>query len=65
MSPIHSAAAEAECLEVVDKVISEFRGMRGTSSVEYEFHVSHETGELLFIFVKYGLLTTYQYSTLF
>ncbi|KIY32862.1 PEK/GCN2 protein kinase [Cryptococcus gattii E566] len=43
VSPIHSAAAEAECLEVVDKVISEFRGMRGTSSVEYEFHVSHET----------------------
>ncbi|EAL17471.1 hypothetical protein CNBM1630 [Cryptococcus deneoformans B-3501A] len=43
VSPIRSAAAEAECLEVVDKVISEFRGMRGTSSVEYEFHVSHET----------------------
>lgn len=64
MSPIRSAAAEAECLEVVDKVISEFRGMRGTSSVEYEFHVSHETGELIVIFVKCPL-TTYQCSTLF
>ncbi|ODN77808.1 hypothetical protein L202_04931 [Cryptococcus amylolentus CBS 6039] len=43
VSPIRSAAAEAELLEVVDKLISEFRGMRGSSSIEYEFHISHET----------------------
>nr|ODN99778.1 PEK/GCN2 protein kinase [Cryptococcus depauperatus CBS 7855] len=42
VSPIRSAAAEAELLEVVDKVISEFRGMRGSSTVDYEFHISHE-----------------------
>ncbi|WRT70924.1 uncharacterized protein IL334_007923 [Kwoniella shivajii] len=43
LSPLRSSAAEAELLEVVDKVISEFRGMRGSSSVEYDFHISHET----------------------
>ncbi|WVR08793.1 hypothetical protein IAU60_005851 [Kwoniella sp. DSM 27419] len=43
LSPIRSGAAEAELLEVIDKVISEFRGMRGSSSVEYDFHISHET----------------------
>ncbi|ORY27989.1 hypothetical protein BCR39DRAFT_588886 [Naematelia encephala] len=43
VSPIRSAAADAELLEVVDKVISEFRGMRGTSIDDYEFHVSHES----------------------
>nr|XP_019007722.1 PEK/GCN2 protein kinase [Kwoniella pini CBS 10737]OCF46503.1 PEK/GCN2 protein kinase [Kwoniella pini CBS 10737] len=43
LSPLRSGAAEAELLEVVDKVISEFRGMRGSSSVEYDFHISHET----------------------
>ncbi|WVQ86282.1 hypothetical protein IAT38_008450 [Cryptococcus sp. DSM 104549] len=43
VSPIRCAAAEAELLEVVDKLVSEFRGMRGSSSAEYEFHVSHES----------------------
>nr|XP_019050908.1 PEK/GCN2 protein kinase [Kwoniella bestiolae CBS 10118]OCF29838.1 PEK/GCN2 protein kinase [Kwoniella bestiolae CBS 10118] len=43
LSPLRSGAAEAELLEVVDKVISEFRGMKGSSSVEYDFHISHET----------------------
>ncbi|WWC65005.1 uncharacterized protein I303_107619 [Kwoniella dejecticola CBS 10117] len=43
LSPLRSGAAEAELLEIVDKVISEFRGMRGSSSIEYDFHVSHET----------------------
>ena len=45
VSPIRSPAADAELLEVVDKVISEFSGMRGSSAVEYEFHVSHESSE--------------------
>lgn len=35
--------AEAELLEVVDKVVSEFRGAKGAAMVEYEFHISHET----------------------
>ncbi|OCF54570.1 PEK/GCN2 protein kinase [Kwoniella mangroviensis CBS 10435] len=43
LSPLRSGAAEAELLEVVDKVISEFRGMRGSSSVEYDFHISHQS----------------------
>jgi translation initiation factor 2-alpha kinase 4 len=43
VSPIRSYAAEAELLEVVDKVISEFRGARGSALVDYEFHVSHES----------------------
>ncbi|WWC92548.1 uncharacterized protein L201_007507 [Kwoniella dendrophila CBS 6074] len=41
LSPLRSSAAEAELLEIVDKVISEFRGMRGSSSVEYDFHINH------------------------
>ncbi|OCF45594.1 PEK/GCN2 protein kinase [Kwoniella heveanensis CBS 569] len=43
LSPIRSGAAEAELLEVVDKVISEFRGLRGSSAIEYDFHISHES----------------------
>ncbi|WVF67821.1 hypothetical protein IAT40_002582 [Kwoniella sp. CBS 6097] len=43
LSPIRSGAAEAELLEVVDKVISEFWGLRGSSAVEYDFHISHES----------------------
>jgi hypothetical protein len=45
VSPIRSGVAEAELLDVVDKVISEFRGMRGSAPVDYEFHISHESGE--------------------
>lgn len=44
VSPIRSAAAEAELLEVVDKVISEFHGVRGSTPIEYEFHISHDSG---------------------
>ncbi|WVQ95416.1 hypothetical protein IAU59_002513 [Kwoniella sp. CBS 9459] len=43
LSPIRSGAAEAELLEVLDKVISEFRGLTGSSAVEYDFHISHES----------------------
>jgi len=43
VSPIRSPAADAEMLEVVDKVISEFRGSRGGTPSDYEFHVSHES----------------------
>ncbi|KAK8850742.1 hypothetical protein IAR55_004662 [Kwoniella newhampshirensis] len=43
VSPLRSAAGEAELLEVLDKVISEFRGMRSSSSGDYEFHVNHES----------------------
>lgn len=33
-------------IEVVDKVIAEFRGGKSASEdVGYEFHISHETGE--------------------
>ncbi|RXK39365.1 PEK/GCN2 protein kinase [Tremella mesenterica] len=42
ISPLRSPAADAEMLEVVDKLISEFRGVKGTSLMEYEFHISHE-----------------------
>lgn len=45
VSPIRSPAADAEMLEVVDKVISEFRGMRGSLPSDFEFHVSHESSE--------------------
>jgi translation initiation factor 2-alpha kinase 4 len=34
-------------LEVVDKVISEFHGVRGSTPIEYEFHISHESGKLV------------------
>ena len=47
VSPIRSAAADAELLVVVDKVFSDFRDMRGSASADYEFHVSHETSELI------------------
>ena len=46
VSPVRSGVAEAELLDVVDKVISEFRGIRASSLMDYEFHVSHENGEL-------------------
>jgi translation initiation factor 2-alpha kinase 4 len=43
ISPIRSWAAEAECLDVVDKVVMEMGGSRGVSG-EFEIHISHETG---------------------
>lgn len=46
ISPIQSSAAEAECLDVIDKVVSEMGGSRGGG--EFEIHISHETG----MFVK-------------
>jgi translation initiation factor 2-alpha kinase 4 len=46
VSPLRSAAAEVEMIEVVDKVISEFRGGKMASEEAlYEFHVNHESGE--------------------
>jgi len=45
ISPIRSYVSEAELLDVMDKVISEFRGIKGSSVTEYEFHISHETSE--------------------
>lgn len=47
VSPIRSQVAEAELLEVVDKVMTECQGHRGGGThTEYEIHVSHESGEL-------------------
>lgn len=47
VTPIRDLCAEAELLELMDKVIAECQGAKGASThVEYEFHVSHETGEL-------------------
>ena len=46
ISPLRSFVAEAELLDVVDKVISEFRGVKESAIAEYEFHVSHESGAL-------------------
>ncbi|ORX40873.1 kinase-like domain-containing protein [Kockovaella imperatae] len=43
VSPLKSAVAEAELLEVVDKVISEFQGIRASTPVDYEFHINHES----------------------
>jgi translation initiation factor 2-alpha kinase 4 len=45
VSPLRSFVAEAELLNVVDRLVLEFRAMQGTSSSEYELHISHETSE--------------------
>lgn len=44
ISPIQSWAAEAEMLDVMDKVVRELSGGKAMGA-EYEFHVSHESGE--------------------
>lgn len=44
VSPIQSWAAEAEMLDVVDKVVVELTGGKAASA-DYEFHVSHESGK--------------------
>lgn len=49
VSPIRSLCAEAELLELMDKIVTECQGTKGGSThTEYEFHVSHETGSFLF-----------------
>lgn len=50
VSPLRSAAAEVEMIEVVDKVIAEFRG--GKSAPEdsgYEFYINHESGKFMLV----------------
>jgi translation initiation factor 2-alpha kinase 4 len=42
ISPLRSTAAEAEVLDVVDKVLAEFKGARSPAFADYELHVSHE-----------------------
>jgi len=44
VSPLRSAAADVEMIEVVDKIIAEFGGGKGGLEANgYEFHISHET----------------------
>ena len=44
VSPLRSAAADVEMIEVVDKIIAEFgAGKGGLEANGYEFHISHET----------------------
>ncbi|KAK4689653.1 eukaryotic translation initiation factor 2-alpha kinase 4, partial [Tremellales sp. Uapishka_1] len=43
VSPLRYLAADAELLEVVDKVISELRGAKGSTFDDFDFHVSHES----------------------
>jgi hypothetical protein len=46
VSPLRSAAAEVEMIEVVDKIIAEFRGTSlASEAAGYEFHISHETSK--------------------
>lgn len=46
VSPLRSAAAEVEMIEVVDKVIAEFRGGKSASGDSgYEFYINHESGK--------------------
>lgn len=45
ISPLRSQCAEAELLDVVDKVIVECQGGKAASLHDYEIHVSHESGE--------------------
>lgn len=47
ISPIRSWAAEAECLDLLDKIVNEMGGSRGGGG-EFEIHISHETGEWTF-----------------
>ena len=42
ISPFRSYAAEAEALDVVDKVLAEFKGAKSPAFADYELHVSHE-----------------------
>ena len=42
ISPFRSPAAEAEILDVVDKVLAEFKGARNPAFADYELHISHE-----------------------
>lgn len=57
VSPIRSPASDAELLDVVDKLLSEFRSMRGSSPADYEFHINHESSEYL-TYVGLSLTTT-------
>jgi translation initiation factor 2-alpha kinase 4 len=57
VSPLRSSAAEAELLDVVDKMILEFRGMKGAGQNEYEFHVNHESGRLFLTF--FGIVSAH------
>ncbi|KAI9637172.1 kinase-like domain-containing protein [Dioszegia hungarica] len=42
ISPIRSPAAEAELLDLIDKVLAEFKDGKTSAFAEYDLHVSHE-----------------------
>lgn len=56
VTPIRSLCAEAEVLELMDKIVTECQGAKsGSTHVEYEFHVSHESGELNGVILIFSL----------